>query len=37
MQVAIAAAAAAQADADKVAADEAAKIAAATPVKGKKK
>ena len=36
-QVAIAAAAAAQADADKAAAEEAAKTAAATPVKGKKK
>jgi len=36
-QVAIAAAAAAQADADKAAAEEAAKTAAATPVKGEKK
>lgn len=36
-QVAIAAAGAAQADADKAAAEEAAKTAAATPVKGKKK
>ena len=36
-QVAIAAAAAAQADADKAAAEEAAKTAAATPVKGKQK
>jgi hypothetical protein len=36
-QVAIAAAAAAQADGDKAAAEEAAKTAAATPVKGKKK
>ena len=36
-QVAIAAAASAQTDADKAAAEEAAKTAAATPVKGKKK